>query len=118
MSKYKLWEAVRASGYSCYQQGTLMPSNKIPNTFVTYLQIDSEYVANFDNMPAATVWAYQVTLYDIDPASIRNKFDFVSSNLKKSGFFSRGKGRDIPSDLPTHTGITEVFYYLEDEGAI
>ena len=105
-------------GYPVMLQGTLSDDAPYPDSFITFLTVDSFGTSAFDNETASTAWRYQVTFYSVDPALLATEAARIRATLKAAGFIPQGKGRDLPSDEPTHTGWTQDFYYLENEGVI
>lgn len=116
--KTKLYNTLQKLGYPVYLQGALLENEPIPESFITIWTLDSESAADFDNETALTAWQFQVTFYSSAPAAIPVVFRSIRAELKAAGFIPQGKGRDLPSGQPTHTGWTCDFYILENEGAI
>ena len=53
--------------------------------------------------------------YADDPETVESIAAQSRTALKQAGFIADGKGVDIPSGEPTHTGwVTEYFYIKED----
>lgn len=116
--KNKLYSTLQELGYPVYLQGAMLENEPYPDAFITFYTLDTESAADFDNESALTAWQFQVTFYSNSPAAIPVVFRSIRANLKQAGFIPVGKGRDLPSDQPTHTGWTCDFYILENEGAI
>lgn len=110
-----LIEALSAFGYPVFLQGTLNPNESYPNTFITFFTDSTYDNAHFENETKSVVWSFSVILYSNDPVTVNTKPDEIRTQLKKVGFIPQGKGQDILSDEPTHTGwamdfvITEYF---------
>lgn len=116
--KEKLIATLEAAGYPVYLQGTLLENEPYPDNFITFWTADSSSAADFDNESAATAWSYQIINYGTNPANVATIAKELRSLLKAAGFIPQGKGRDIPSDEPTHTGWACDYLYLENEGVL
>lgn len=112
--KQKLIDELSKFGYPVYLQGSLNPEEPYPDSFITFWVDDVLDDAHFDNEPAAYAWDFSVIFYSNDPALVNSKPDEIRTALKAAGFIPQGKGRDIPSDEPTHTGWAMDFYYVEN----
>lgn len=116
--KEKLLAALDPLGYPVLLQGSLLDDEPYPNEFITFWTADSSSAAEFDNESAETAWTYQIINYCTSPARVAEIAQQIRAALKAAGFISQGKGRDIPSDTPTHTGWACDFIYIENEGVI
>lgn len=116
--KSKLLEALQPLGVTALLQGTLLENEPIPADFVTFWTADSSSAADFDNKSALTAWEYQICCYSSSPLRLEQLAKSVRNALLSAGFIPQGKGRDLPSDLPDHTGWVCDYLYLENEGAI
>lgn len=116
--KDKLVAALLPLGYPVHLQGTIAENEPYPDSFITFFTTDSETVQNFDNAEALTAWQYQVFFYSADPATMKSAPQTIRATLKAAGFIPQGKGYDIPSDQPTHTGWVCEYLYLENEGVL
>ena len=114
--KNKLFNTLQPLGYPVYLHGAMLESEPYPDSFITIWTLDSESAADYDNENALTAWQFQVTFYSNSAAAIPAAFKTIRATLKAAGFIPQGKGRDLPSDQPTHTGWTCDFYILENEG--
>lgn len=113
--KEKLIELLEALGYPVYLQGSLAEDAEYPQSFITFLTMDSSDAAHYDNESVGTAWSYTVYFYSVDPVLVAAEAARIRSTLKAAGFIPQGKGRDIPSDEPTHTGWVNDYIYLELE---
>lgn len=113
--KQLLIDTITAAGYLCILQGSMSPDEPYPSEFVTFFTLSSDPAASFDNALHSTAWSYQVTYYSDDPAKVQTAPGTIRAALIAAGFIPQGKGRDIPSDVPTYTGWTCEYYYLETE---
>ena len=110
-----LIEKLSALGYPVILHGSMAEDEAFPDSFITFYTLDAPEAAAFDNDTALTVWQYQVNFYSNDPALVESEPKRIRAALKLAGFIPQGKGRDLPSDEPTHTGWTCDYYYLEIE---
>ena len=102
------------AGETLFLQGTFNPAEKYPDTFATFWAYtdDGEH---FDNETTSFEWAFTVILYSNNPAIVNEKPNEIRAALKAAGFIPQGKGQDIPSDEPTHTGWAMDFVIKEFE---
>ncbi len=96
-----------------YLQGTIEPFEEYPDTFVTFFTNDTEDTEFFDNKVHSIDWTFSVILYSNEPDVIEYKPAEIIAALKAEGFIPQGRGRDIPSDVPTHTGWAMEFVITE-----
>lgn len=113
--KELLYNTLAALGYPVYLQGTA-PA-EYPDSFITYWTIDTPAAAEFDNGLMLTEWQFYVYFYSTDPALVGSVPDTIRKALKAAGFTAQGKGRDLLSDEPTHTGWVQQYNILEEEKA-
>lgn len=111
--KNLLIDTLETLGYDVYLQGTFPADEEYPESFITFFTLDSPDNAHYDNAPASWAWRYQVTFYSSNPALIASEPDKIREALRDTGFIPNGKGRDIQSDEPTHTGWTQEYYMIE-----
>lgn len=96
-----------------FQQGTLNEDEAYPAEFITFWLNEVIDASHYDDDTTSYEWDIQVTYYSNDPATIYDKAEAVRQALKKVGFVPQGKPNDIPSDEPTHIGVTLNYLYLE-----
>ena len=96
-----------------YLQGTMNPDTEYPAEFVTFWIPSTEDAAHYDNAAAAVDWTFYVIYYSSDPIQVNTKPKQIAADLKAAGFVQQGKGNDILSDEPTHTGWAMDFVYTE-----
>lgn len=111
--KSLLIEKLESLGYPVYLQGSIGEDEKYPDSFITFFTLSGDDAAHYDNEAVGTAWGYQVIFYSIDPRLVASVPKEIYALLKSAGFIPQGRGRDIPSDEPTHTGWAMEFYYLE-----
>lgn len=108
-----LIQQLNTFGYPVYLQGSINENESYPDTFITFWTDDSYDGSHYDNNSVSYVWNFSVILYSNAPTLLNTKPEQIRVNLKQAGFIPQGKGRDIPSDEPTHTGWAMEFLYLE-----
>lgn len=91
-------------GYPVKLQGSIEELEAYPDSFFTIWENDSYDGNHYDNKPISTIGNFDVNFYSIDPALVNTKLLEAKTELKKVGFVISGKGYDVPSDEPTHTG--------------
>lgn len=107
---------LEAFGYPVFLQGTWSEDKEYPDSFITFFTDNTTNGADYDNDTAVTVWDFTVIFYSDNPALVSSVPDKIKENLKQAGFIPQGKGSDILSDVPTHTGWVQNYYFLEREG--
>ena len=110
-----LIEKLQTLGYPVYLQGTA--PEVYPDSFITFWTIDTPAAAEFDNALAVSEWRFYVYFYSTDPALVQSVPELIRKTLKAAGFTPQGKGRDLLSDEPTHTGWVQQYNILEEETA-
>ena len=111
MMKELLIETLEKLGYSVYLQGSM---TEYPDSFITFFTTDSSEQGFFDGVPHGTAWTFTVIFYTNNPALMSTVPMEIYTALKSAGFIPQGKGMDIPSDEPTHTGWANDYIYLEN----
>lgn len=90
-----------------FLQGTV--AEDYPESFVTFWTNDTVDADFMDNEATSTDWFFSVIFYSSDPALVNSKPAEIRAALKAADFIPQGKGNDIPSDKPTHTGWAMEF---------
>ena len=96
-----------------YLHGTLEPFAEYPDTFVTFFTDNTDDRAFYNNNVTSIDWTFSVILYSSDPNVIEEGAPQIIAALKAEGFIPQGKGRDILSDVSTHTGWVMDFIITE-----
>ena len=99
-------------GYPVYLQGSLNADEDYPETFITFFTYTTDG-SHSDNNVNSIEWNISVILYSSEPKIVNEKPIEIINALKNVGFIPQGKGQDIPSDEPTHTGWAMDFKYIE-----
>lgn len=96
-----------------FLQGTIDENKDYPDTFITFWTYDVPEGSHYDNEAHSFDWSFNVNFYSNDPLLVNTKPSELRTKLKEAGFIVDGKGNDIPSDVPTHTGWTLDVIYRE-----
>lgn len=91
-------------GYPVFQQNTLGESEEYPDSFFTFKNMNTYDDEFYDNIEHSTIWNFIVSFYSNDPSLVNTKLLEAKQLLKEKGFIVGGKGHDVASDEPTHTG--------------
>lgn len=110
--KELLIQTLEAFGFPVFLHGTLGENEPFPPTFFTFTTLASDDAFEFDDEPTHTAWEYQVILYSDDPQQLGQLAAESRAALKAAGFIPQGKGIDIQSEEPTHTGWVADYKYL------
>lgn len=96
-----------------YLQGTMNPAEAYPDEFITFWTPATADGAHYDNAARSVVWTFYVIYYCNDPLRVNTKPLEIAAALKAAKFVQQGRGYDILSDEPTHTGWAMDFTYTE-----
>lgn len=99
-----LIKTLETFGYPVILQGTLSKDEAYPESFFTFWNNDSYDGNHYNNDAVSYVWDFDVNFYSTDPALVNSKLIEAKTKLKQQGFIVPGKGYDVASDEPTHTG--------------
>ena len=91
-------------GYPVRLQGSLAPDESYPESFFTFWNNDSNDACHYDNLTQAWVWDFTVCFYSTDPTVTNTLLESARQLLYAAGWIMSGKGYDVASDEPTHTG--------------
>lgn len=111
--KQKLISTLETFGFPVMLQGSFNPEETYPDTFITFWCNATEYISHFDNDVHSVEWTFSVIFYSNNPTLVNTKPTEIIAAMKRAGFISQGKGNDIPSDEPTHTGWSMEFICAE-----
>lgn len=114
--KEKLIAELEKFGYPVFLQGSLNENAEYPASFITFFVDDTPDNSHYDNETASYAWYFSVIFYSNDPSLVDTVPKEILKALKAAGFTADGKGRDIPSDAPTHTGWAMDLFIIEYQG--
>lgn len=100
-------------GYPIFQQGSLAEDEPYPESFFTFWNRSADGDAFYDNEEHCYIWEFDLNFYSSDPALVNTKLIAAKGLLKAQGFIASGKGHDLASDEPTHTGRGMSVYKIE-----
>lgn len=96
-----------------YLQGTLSENDPYPSEFITFWTNYTADRAHYNNAVHSIDWTFSVMIYATDPDRVKAIATEVRTALKAVGFIPQGRGHDLPSDEPTHTGWAMEFIKTE-----
>ena len=96
-------------------QGTLLDSEAYPDDFFTFWNTASSSAMYYDGNENETIWEFELNFYSTNPSHVNSYLLTAKSLLKAEGWIIDGKGYDVPSDEPTHTGRGIILIYMEKE---
>ena len=99
-----LINTLKTFGFPVKLQGSFTKEEKYPESFFTFWNNDSADNEFYDNKENAYIWDFDVSFYSSDPNLVNTKLLEAKKLLKQNGFIVHGKGYDVVSDEPTHTG--------------
>lgn len=94
-------------------QGSYGANETYPESFITFFIIDSPDLAFYNNKSNCTAYYLDVNFYSSDPELVNTVPATIAEKLAEVGFIKQGKGTDLVSDYPTHTGWNNSFIYQE-----
>lgn len=99
-----LIQALKPFNYPIFLQGSLGKDERYPESFFTFWNNSADGNSYYDNEEHSYIWDFDLNFYSSDPALVNVKLLEAKQKLKERGFVVNGKGYDIMSDEPTHTG--------------
>ena len=111
--KEQLIDLLITFGYPVRLQGSLTKDEPYPQSFFTYWNNETIDGSHYDNNAINYVWDFTIFFYSVDPVLVNTMLLQVKSLLKQNGWIISGKGYDVPSDEPSHTGRALDVLYSE-----
>ncbi len=102
--KNKLVNALEPLGFPVYLQGAIAEDEPYPDSFFTFWNSYADGRAIYDNEDHATEWEFVLAFYSTDPDLVNTVLLDAKRLLKSNSFSVFGRGYDLKSDEPTHTG--------------
>lgn len=115
MVKNLLISTLEEFGYPVILQGSLSTDRQYPENFFTFWNNDTFDGKHYDDNAVSYVWSFDVNFYSTDVEKVNSILLAAKTKLKAKGFVVPGKGYDVGSDEPTHTGRGINALYLEIE---
>lgn len=112
--KDKLISILETFGFPVFLQGSLNDDEKYPPSFFTFWNFETPEDNHYDNDAIRAVWGFWVYLYSDDPSIVNSKLDEAGKLLKANGWTIEGRGEDVVSDEPTHTGRMITCRFIEN----
>ena len=109
-----LIDIVSKFGYPVLRQGSLAPDDPYPEHFFTFWNNSSDGDGFYDNSETRTIWDFDLNFYSVNPLLTYSKLIDAKTELKNAGFIVSGKGYDVATDEPTHTGRGINILYIEN----
>lgn len=100
-------------GYPVRLQGSFAEDEQYPESFFTFWNNDTSDGSHYDNDAVNYIWDFDVNFYSIDPALVNTVLLDARRLMKSNGWIMSGKGHDLASDEPTHTGRGINVKYIE-----
>lgn len=91
-------------GFPIFLQGSLNENNEYPESFFTFWNNETNGNEFYDNEEHSTIWDFDLNFYSIDPNLVDEILLQAKQKLVENDFIVSGKGYDVASDEPTHTG--------------
>ncbi len=113
--KLRLFNVLSTFDFPVFLQGTISENEPYPESFITFFTEDTEDRNFFDNEVNSIDWTFSVIFYTSEPNRMSYIPRLIIETLKMEGFIPQGRGRDIPSDVPTHTGWAMEFIAMENK---
>lgn len=101
-------------GFPVFLQGSLSENDPYPESFFTFWNNETPDGAHYDNEAINYIWNFDVNFYSVDPELVNSMLLQAKTLLKQNGFIVGGKGHDVASDEPTHTGRGINALYVEN----
>lgn len=102
-------------GHKIILQGSMAADEKYPDNFFTFFNNSTESETFYDDVENATVWDFDLNFYSNKAANTNSVLLEAKKKLKAAGFIVNGKGYDVASDEPSHTGRGINVLYIERE---
>lgn len=96
-----------------YLQGTMNSDESYPETFITFWTNYTADNGHLDDEVVSYDWDFTIIVYSSDPRIVNTMPFEIMAALKQAGFIPQGKGNDVPSDEPSHTGWATDYIYTE-----
>ena len=111
--KSALITLLQTFGYPVRLQGSIAKDEPYPESFFTIWNNDTDDGNHYDNEPISCVWDFRICYYSSDPTLVNTKIIEAKELLKQNKWSVGGKGYDVASDEPTHTGRAIDALFIE-----
>ena len=113
--KEALITILESFGYPVYLQGSLEKDEPYPPSFFTFWNTETPDGSHYNDEAVSYIWYFSVNFYSESPELVNTVLLSAISELKANGWIVGGKGYDVPSDEPTHTGRGLTALIIENE---
>ena len=90
-----------------------LPEDKYPDDFFTFWNNESPDHAHYDNTHYGIAWDFDVNFYSNNPSNTYSILEQARGMLQNAGWIIDGRGYDVASDEPSHTGRGMNAKYLQ-----
>lgn len=111
-----LSDVLESFGLPVYLQGSIADNEAYPASFYTYYNNDSDGLTYYDNTERRVYWDFDVNAFSDNPDTAQAMLMQARDALRARGYIVPGRGYDIISDEPTHTGRGINATYVERVG--
>lgn len=109
----KLIELLSSLDVPVIRQGSLSPTQKYPDNFLTFWNNESIGHSAYDNNVINYDVDFDVNAYSINPTNTYNLINNVIDLLKENNWSIYDRGHDVVSDEISHTGRGISVVYLK-----
>lgn len=96
-----------------YRQGSLIETDTLPESFVTFWNISTPESSFYDNNANSAVWSWSIYFYTKDPSKIYSMPIKILNLARAEGFILQGQANDISSGISGYLGRFFQLKYLE-----
>lgn len=111
--KEKLIATLESFGYQVILQGSLQQDQPYPKHFFSFYNNNTYSTTFYSNSEKAVLWDFDVNFYSVDPVKTNSMLMEAKVKMSTAGFIIDGKGHDLISDEPSHTGRGITVLYVE-----
>lgn len=112
--KNELITLLKTFNYPVFLQGSMNTDDTYPPSFFTFWNYETPEDSHYDNEAVRAIWGFWVYFYSDDPLLVDTKLDEARKLLKRNGWIVDGKGKDVASDVETHTGRMFTCWKIEN----
>jgi hypothetical protein len=111
--KDKLIQLLSSFGYPVTLQGSIAQDEKYPESFFTFWNSETYDGSHYNNSTIAYIWDFTINFYSNNPQLVNTVPLEAIALLRQNGWIISGRGYDVPSDEPSHTGRAFDALYIE-----
>lgn len=110
----ELIELLNTLSYPVLRQGSLSPTAKYPDTFITFWNNETIEHSAYDNESISEDVDFDVNVYSNNPTTTYDLLDNIKALLKSNNWVIYDRGHDVASDEVSHTGRGISITYLNN----